>query len=199
VWLSLDNESRSSFRNLASSLNSFALKLFLSRPRDQSVTLPYTDKIIKNFSAWTAKKNQNSSEWTMWHTGGSQNLINFSCSNWGVTNTLFHSMKTESLINNSHMAHLCFSLYRDLFSWDTPVTPKGAKALTSIRTKLSNICISSTTCSWRIAQYVVVEWLAHLLRNWEESGSNLGPESGYPEWGLYGFPQSLQANAGMVP
>jgi hypothetical protein len=99
----------------------------------------------------------------------------------------------------SHMAHLCFSLYWDLFSWDTPVTPKGAKALTSIRTKLSNICISSTTCSWRIAQYVVVEWLAHLLRNWEESGSNLGPESGYPEWGLYGFPQSLQANAGMVP
>jgi hypothetical protein len=31
---------------------------------------------------------------------------------------------------------------------------------------------------------VVVEWLAHLLRIQEVSRSNLGPETGYPDWGL---------------
>jgi hypothetical protein len=38
---------------------------------------------------------------------------------------------------------------------------------------------------------VAVEWLA-LLHNREVPGSNLGPESDYPDGGFQGFPQSLQ-------
>jgi hypothetical protein len=45
---------------------------------------------------------------------------------------------------------------------------------------------------------VVVKWLTLLLRIGEVPGSNLGQETGYPE-GSRGFPQSLQANAGIVP
>jgi hypothetical protein len=30
-------------------------------------------------------------------------------------------------------------------------------------------------------------------------GLQLGPETGYPDWGFIGFPQSLQANARIVP
>jgi hypothetical protein len=37
-----------------------------------------------------------------------------------------------------------------------------------------------------------------LLRNRVVPGSNLGPETGYSE-GVRGFPQSLQANAGILP
>jgi hypothetical protein len=37
-----------------------------------------------------------------------------------------------------------------------------------------------------------------LLRIREVSGSNLGPETGYPEV-FRGFPQSFQANAEIVP
>jgi hypothetical protein len=42
----------------------------------------------------------------------------------------------------------------------------------------------------------VVEWLALLLCIREVPGSNLGPETGYPDWG---FPQSFQANTEIVP
>jgi hypothetical protein len=45
---------------------------------------------------------------------------------------------------------------------------------------------------------VVVEWLTLLLRNRVVPGSNLGSETGYSE-GVRGFPQSLQANAGILP
>jgi hypothetical protein len=41
----------------------------------------------------------------------------------------------------------------------------------------------------------VVECLTLLLRIWEVPGSNLGPETGYPDV-FYGCPQSLQENAG---
>jgi hypothetical protein len=37
--------------------------------------------------------------------------------------------------------------------------------------------------------------LVHIL---EVLGSNLGQDTGYPEWGFHGFPQSLQVNAGIV-
>jgi hypothetical protein len=37
-----------------------------------------------------------------------------------------------------------------------------------------------------------------LLRVWELPGSNLGPETGYPDCFFRGFPQSLQANAVVV-
>jgi hypothetical protein len=45
---------------------------------------------------------------------------------------------------------------------------------------------------------VVVKWLTLLLRIRDFSGSNLGPETGFPDWDFRGFPQSLQANAGIV-
>jgi hypothetical protein len=44
-----------------------------------------------------------------------------------------------------------------------------------------------------------VEWLKLLLRILEVSPSNLFPETGYPEICFLGFPQSLQAIAGIVP
>jgi hypothetical protein len=47
------------------------------------------------------------------------------------------------------------------------------------------------------APNVVVEWLIHLIR--EVPGSNLIPETGCPDSGFLGFPQSLKVNAGMVP
>jgi hypothetical protein len=43
----------------------------------------------------------------------------------------------------------------------------------------------------------MVEWLALLLRIREVPGSNLSPVTGYPDLGFCGFPQSLQANAGI--
>jgi hypothetical protein len=45
---------------------------------------------------------------------------------------------------------------------------------------------------------IVVEWLTLLLRIPEFPGSNLGPETGYLEVFRRGFPQSVQANAGVV-
>jgi hypothetical protein len=44
------------------------------------------------------------------------------------------------------------------------------------------------------------ERLAILLRNREFLGSNLGPEIDYPDEKkkIHGFPQSLQANSGVV-
>jgi hypothetical protein len=42
---------------------------------------------------------------------------------------------------------------------------------------------------------VEAKWLAHLLRIREISGSNLDPETGYPE-DFRGFLQSLHENAG---
>jgi hypothetical protein len=45
---------------------------------------------------------------------------------------------------------------------------------------------------------VAVQWLTLLHRIREISGSNLGLETGYPDWGLRGYPQSFQANAGIV-
>jgi hypothetical protein len=47
-------------------------------------------------------------------------------------------------------------------------------------------------------QNITVEWLALLLCIREVPGSNLGPETGYPEV-FCGFPLSFQANAGIVP
>jgi hypothetical protein len=41
--------------------------------------------------------------------------------------------------------------------------------------------------------------LTLLSRIREDSGSNLGPETAYPDWGFSWFPQSIQANAGIVP
>jgi hypothetical protein len=38
-----------------------------------------------------------------------------------------------------------------------------------------------------------------MLRIREIRSTNLGPETGYPDWGFCGFSQSLQANAGIVP
>jgi hypothetical protein len=46
---------------------------------------------------------------------------------------------------------------------------------------------------------VVVEYLARLLRIREVLGSNVGPETGYPDFYFRDFPQSLQASAGTVP
>jgi hypothetical protein len=45
----------------------------------------------------------------------------------------------------------------------------------------------------------MVKWLKLLLRIREVPGSNLGPKTGYPDWRFSRFPQSLQANAGIVP
>jgi hypothetical protein len=46
---------------------------------------------------------------------------------------------------------------------------------------------------------VVVEWLTLLLHICEVPGSNLGQDTGYPTEIFHDFPQSLQANSGIVP
>jgi hypothetical protein len=58
---------------------------------------------------------------------------------------------------------------------------------------LTSSCINTVLLKY-LELKVVVEWLTLLLRTREILGPNLGPETGYP-----GFPQSLQANAGIVP
>jgi hypothetical protein len=45
----------------------------------------------------------------------------------------------------------------------------------------------------------VAEWLKLPLFIWDVLGSNLSPETGYPDSGFRGFSQSLQAYAGIVP
>jgi hypothetical protein len=44
-------------------------------------------------------------------------------------------------------------------------------------------------------QNIVVKWLTLLFHVWEVLGSNLYLVTGYPDWGFYGLPQSLQAKA----
>jgi hypothetical protein len=36
-----------------------------------------------------------------------------------------------------------------------------------------------------------VEWLTFLRRIWKVPGSNIGPETGYTDWGFRDYPQSL--------
>jgi hypothetical protein len=43
-----------------------------------------------------------------------------------------------------------------------------------------------------------MSWLTLLLRIREVMGSNLGPKTGYPDYVWCGFPQSFQANAGIL-
>jgi hypothetical protein len=50
-----------------------------------------------------------------------------------------------------------------------------------------------------VSPYVLVEWLALLLRIMEVQRSNLGPDTGYLTEDFCGFPQSLHANSGIVP
>jgi len=42
----------------------------------------------------------------------------------------------------------------------------------------------------------MVEWLTLLLRIQEVPGSNLGPETGYTDWGFSWFSQSLRRMSG---
>jgi hypothetical protein len=51
----------------------------------------------------------------------------------------------------------------------------------------------------KILQNVVVDSLTFLLRIREVPSSNLSPKTGYPDWGVCGFLQSLEMNAGIVP
>jgi hypothetical protein len=46
---------------------------------------------------------------------------------------------------------------------------------------------------------IMVERLTLLLHIWEVLAPNLGPDSSYPDLVFRGFPQSIQANAGIVP
>jgi hypothetical protein len=47
---------------------------------------------------------------------------------------------------------------------------------------------------------IMVKWLTHWFQIWEVLGSNLGPETSYLDGDFFvGFPQSLQANAVIVP
>jgi hypothetical protein len=41
---------------------------------------------------------------------------------------------------------------------------------------------------------IVAEWLICLLNIWKVLGSNLSPETGYPDGGFHVFPHSLQTN-----
>jgi hypothetical protein len=58
------------------------------------------------------------------------------------------------------------------------------------------VCVQLATLS---LPNVVIEWLTLLLRILEVPGSNLGPGDRLSCFSFSLFPQSLQANAGMVP
>jgi hypothetical protein len=51
----------------------------------------------------------------------------------------------------------------------------------------------------RILLNVVVKWLIFLHHIREVPGSNLGPETGYPDLSFSWFASVLRTNAGMVP
>jgi hypothetical protein len=70
---------------------------------------------------------------------------------------------------------------------------KGLQTVHCSCTAFVNIHFRSTILN------VVVERLMLLLHIQEIPGSNLGPETSYPDWGgVHGFPQSLQANVMVV-
>jgi hypothetical protein len=58
--------------------------------------------------------------------------------------------------------------------------------------------VDSTTSGQCLVPNLVVEWLTLLFLILEVSASNLCPESGYPDC-FRDFPQSIEANAGVVP
>jgi hypothetical protein len=53
-----------------------------------------------------------------------------------------------------------------------------------IRGRLPPHLIFVTVVAWSLLQNVLVRWLTFLLRTREVPGSNLGPETGYPDWGI---------------
>lgn len=55
--------------------------------------------------------------------------------------------------------------------------------------------------TWHYHHFTNWHWtsLAHLLHISEVLSLNLGQETGYPDWRYHAFPQSLQADARMVP
>jgi hypothetical protein len=64
---------------------------------------------------------------------------------------------------------------------------------------ITKICVLISTLQEAFGgPKVAAECLAHLIRIREVPGSNLGPETGDTDWGFRGYPQSLQANAGVV-
>jgi hypothetical protein len=73
------------------------------------------------------------------------------------------------------------------------------KKLTSM-TLLKEVVIIFLTSMYTTSHVpnVIVEWLTHLLLLLKVPGTNLRPETGYPE-SFRGFPQAPQANAGVVP
>lgn len=83
----------------------------------------------------------------------------------------------------------------------------------------ANIGIMSLKCrSWKSSYHILSSSVVHVtirhyhhFTNWHRTSladllhisevlsSNLGPETGYPDWRFHAFPQSLQAEARMVP
>jgi hypothetical protein len=84
---------------------------------------------------------------------------------------------------------VCTALHQDIFGADFPKT--GFKINFRFFVFLPRDCCDIPN--------VVVEWLLLLLRIPEVPGSNIGFKTTYPEWKFHGFPQSIQANTGVVP
>jgi hypothetical protein len=58
------------------------------------------------------------------------------------------------------------------------------------------LCLYYFVCFWRTPSQlqvpnIAVEWLTHLFRIREVPGSNLGPDTGYPDWGFSWFSSVL--------
>jgi hypothetical protein len=62
---------------------------------------------------------------------------------------------------------------------------------------MDQFCSQSSEDQLKLGPNVAVEWLVPLLRIREILGSNLGPETGYPE-GFRGFIQSLHVSTGII-
>jgi hypothetical protein len=62
-----------------------------------------------------------------------------------------------------------------------------------------NVLDKITLLSTLLEINIMIKWSTVLLPIREVPGSNLGPETGYHDRGFSWFPQSLQANAGIVP
>jgi hypothetical protein len=70
-----------------------------------------------------------------------------------------------------------------------------------LTTLLTRRVIASSYTVFTVTTYTLcyrMSWLTLLLRIREVMGSNLGPKTGYPDYVWCGFPQSFQANSGIL-
>jgi hypothetical protein len=90
-------------------------------------------------------------------------------------------------------------------AWRWPLTPylvqrsRMSRSYTSSPPQMPPWCVAGQLCfDFQTSTNIVVKWLTLLLHNQEVPGSNIGSETGYPDWGISWFFSVPPGNAGIV-